>query len=292
MGYHSIEFVKHMFKQAEDAGVIAEGGIDIRPDMDKDNRFLVHTIYQLFVLREVIHYQEVQKMTALLNALFGCIPVVGAMMTNVSTGGSAILNDFEVHGLVESILGITREFSGGFGTSHLVDNFLRRTNDTLSVKEWIKIPANKQKVVEVAASDLGLTIDELRVKVSKMVSEMNNSLGGTHNVALHEDKKGQGDGEKARFEIPKPSNKKPIGSASESKENNKLYIRNVKSEQLIDIENELGWWEEKGVSKGTVRELESGQVTACLSAFLVNYELELYESFATIRETLKEDIVA
>lgn len=56
VGERCLEFVKLMFKKAEDEGVIAKGQIEslintiaIRRDLDKDNRFVVHAIYQLFV---------------------------------------------------------------------------------------------------------------------------------------------------------------------------------------------------------------------------------------------------
>lgn len=71
MGENCIDFVKSRFKEAEEAGVIARGQIEslidtvgIRRDMDTDNRFIVHAIYQLFMrqaemdvlLGEVLHY--------------------------------------------------------------------------------------------------------------------------------------------------------------------------------------------------------------------------------------------
>lgn len=148
-GRQSIEFVKQIFKQSEDAGVIGEGGvdilvntIDIRNDIEKDNRFVVHAIYQLFVrqaetdvrLREILHYQQVQQMTALVNAIVGlCIPVGGSALTNVISGSAAIIKDFEVCGLVESLLGIANDASNGFGGGRLLDRFLRRTNNLLSI---------------------------------------------------------------------------------------------------------------------------------------------------------------
>lgn len=180
-----------MFIEAENAGVIAVGqgeslfnSIGLRRDMDKDNQFSGHAVYPLFLrqaemdvrLHEVLHYQEVQQVTALVNALVGLvIPLGGAAVTNVISGGAAILNDFQVcGGLVESLLGVVKDGSDVFGSGRMVDRFVRKSNAVLSVEEWMKLPAESRKVVEDAARNFGLSIDELREKL-QAVAEMQSS---------------------------------------------------------------------------------------------------------------------
>lgn len=179
MGEKCRVFVKARFKEAEDVGVIAKGQVEslintivIRGDMDADNRFLVHAIYQLFMrqaemdvrLRVVLRYQRVQQVTALVNAIIGRIHVGGAIAVNVIGGGSSILNDIQVCGLVESVLGIAKDVSRGFGSDYMLERFLQKTNAVMSVEEWKKVPAEQRKAVEEAASSLGLSIEELRDK--------------------------------------------------------------------------------------------------------------------------------
>lgn len=106
-----------------------------------------------------------QQITALVNAIIGCIPVGGAIATNLFSGGASIFFDLQVCGLVESVLGISKDVSGGFVSDHMLDRFLQKTNAVMSVDEWRKVPAEKRKVVEDGASNLGLSIDELREKL-------------------------------------------------------------------------------------------------------------------------------
>lgn len=107
MGENCIDFVKARFREAEAAGVIAEGvrdlisEISIRKDLESDNRFIVHAVYELFMkqaemderLHEVLRYHRLLQATALLNSLIGCIPVGGAIAANMISGGAYILND-------------------------------------------------------------------------------------------------------------------------------------------------------------------------------------------------------
>lgn len=53
-----------------------------------------------------------------------CIPVGGGMVANVVSVGAAILNDFQVCGIMESGLGCASDASDGFGSSRRVDRFL------------------------------------------------------------------------------------------------------------------------------------------------------------------------
>lgn len=114
-------------------------------------------------LRQELHYQRLQQVTAVLNALIACIPVGGAIVTNVLSGGASILEEMDVCGLVEAVLGIGKEGFGVFVSYRLVDRVLQRSKVVLSV-EWKNVPA-ETKVVEDAALNLGLTIDELREKL-------------------------------------------------------------------------------------------------------------------------------
>ena len=178
MGEKNLVYVKSMFQEAEEVGVISVGQtenllgmITLRRDMDADNRFVVHSIYQLFMrqaetdvrLRQVLHYQRVQQITSLVNAVVGLlIPVGGSIATNLIGGGAAILNDMQVCGLVGSLLGVAQDATGGLGGDALVDKFLQRTNKILSIAEWSELPDERRKDVERAATSLGLTVEELR----------------------------------------------------------------------------------------------------------------------------------
>lgn len=64
----------------------------IRLEYERTWKNVVNAIYQLLPrqaevdlrLREVLHYQEVQQLTSLVNALVGaCIPVAGSVVANV-----------------------------------------------------------------------------------------------------------------------------------------------------------------------------------------------------------------
>lgn len=89
---------------------------------------VVNAIWHLFVkqaeadvrLQQVLYYQRVQQLG------FGGVPVAGAIAANVVSGGLSGLNDFQVCGLVESLIGVTNQVAG-FGIEPLVDRFLRRS---------------------------------------------------------------------------------------------------------------------------------------------------------------------
>lgn len=109
----------------------------------------------------MLHYQRVQQLTAIINAIIGCIPVVGSITTNVICGGAAFLNDLQVCRLVESLLGTAKEFST-LGTDHLIDRFVSRGAQVLSVDQWLELSDEQHKLVEDAGRSLGLSVQELR----------------------------------------------------------------------------------------------------------------------------------
>lgn len=76
----------------------------------------------------------------------------------------SVLNDFQVCGLVESLIGVTNDF-GAFGTEPLVDRFLRRSGEIMREEELEKVEPEKQKVQEDAAASLGLSVSELRERL-------------------------------------------------------------------------------------------------------------------------------
>lgn len=142
-----------LFLEAEDAGVIAEGGaetlidiIAVRKDIKRESRLVTRAIYQLFMrqaemntrLQELLHYQRVQQLSSLINAIVVCIPIGGAIAINVLSSGASVLNDFQVCGLVESLMGTAKDF-GELGSDHLVESFVRRSRQVLSVEEWSKL---------------------------------------------------------------------------------------------------------------------------------------------------------
>lgn len=295
--------VKSMFKQAEDAGVIEKGGINlfistnaIRQDMEKERTFTANAIYQLFLrqaetdvrLREIFHYQKVQQMTALVNAIVGlCIPVGGSLVTNAISGGAAIMNDFQVCGLMGSLLGIAQDASGGFGSARLVDCFLRSSKKVLSCEEWSCLSEERRKVVVDAASNLGLTIDDLRVKLSqveKMRRGNENDVSQLHSV----DEVEENIDEVKKIEATNPSAGSPFDSlATERNGMNDVGtsgIEAAESKHATEIADELKWWKKKGVSEQTVGSLQSHDLAACFSAFLVNYEPALDGTFSRLKE--------
>lgn len=309
--------------------------------MDKDNRFLVHAIYQLFIrqaetderfrdvflrdtetnarlnevrvsqsemngrlheiskqqvkmegqLRKVVRYQKVQKVTSLVNAIVGYIPVGGAILTNVFSGGASILNDLQVCGLVESVLGIAKDASGGFGGECLVDRFVERSNDVLSKEEWAKVPPEKKKVVEEAASDLRLTIDELRDKLLFIAAIQSGEIPSEEVIVEEDDWNEQSSCDMSTIEpaIPAQKNSRSIASlAVEEEEPGGVDspAKEAATAEVPEIEDVLKLWEQRGVSKDAVAPLKSQEVATCVAAFLVNYEAELSHQFKTLTDGL------
>lgn len=198
-----VNFVLSLFKQAENVGVIAlgtmEGFVDIvgvREDIEENKRFTSTSIYQLFVrqlemnnrLRLVLHYQHVQQLTAMVNAVLGFIPIAGVVLINALTGGVTILNDLQICGLVESLLGVGKDMSEyvtGRYVDRLVGNFLVRCNKILDEEEWLKLFPEKRKVIEDGASSMGLAVGELRAKLKEAML-MEGDYGSGINLLLEE----------------------------------------------------------------------------------------------------------
>lgn len=68
-------------------------------------------------LLRILHYHELQKFKALINAIVGCTPVDGAVIATV-------LNNFQITGLVQALMSVEKQWSS-YGTTRFVDRLLR-----------------------------------------------------------------------------------------------------------------------------------------------------------------------
>lgn len=131
-------------------------------------------------LREVMHYQEMQKIRTLGYALVGvCVPMGRTVLPNWLSDGIVIVNELQVCGLVESLLGVAQDANDGFGSGQMVARFLRNANAVMSVDEWSELPAAERKVVE-DANNLGMTLEELPDKLMNVAEVELSSGDETH----------------------------------------------------------------------------------------------------------------
>ena len=75
----------------------------------------------------------------------------------------ALLNRFQVCGLVESLLGVNKEFIGGFESHKLVALLIQHGNEVLSQNDRNNLGEENREVVEEAARNLGLSVEELLI---------------------------------------------------------------------------------------------------------------------------------
>lgn len=315
IGEKVIQFLVSLFKQAEDANVAGDSARDVfisavklRNDIDKDNRFVVHAIFHLFMrqaesdvrLQQVLHYQRVQQVTAVVNAVLGCIPIGGAIATNAFSGGAAILNDLQICGLVESFMGVAKDASGGFGTDNLVDRFLCRGNEALSPEKWADLPPENRKVVEEAAESLGLTIDELREKLLIVATMQTNNdtvvpseqviiaqvEGGSQSAIVDCDISPE---QHAVQAIQGTNNPSILGRSGDGYESAPTIAGpNHDTRRLLEVncDGELRTWKELGIGRDSIGELGSEQVASLLAAFLVNYDASHSAGYLRLRREL------
>lgn len=108
MGACVTSFVVMRFVETEKAGMIAVGGADdlihsveVRKDLVTENRMVVNAIWFLFLkqavsdelLQEVLHYQRVQPLCAVINGVLACVLVSGAIAANVVYCRLWVLNE-------------------------------------------------------------------------------------------------------------------------------------------------------------------------------------------------------
>lgn len=126
IGAKDISYLTFIFWQAEEYCLVEKGAIQnfvdmvyIRRDIEKENRYIVHAVYQIFLrqavadekLRKIIDYQELQQLTALINSILGFVPIGGLVLANVVTNGAEILNKLQVDGIIESLISSSIDLS-------------------------------------------------------------------------------------------------------------------------------------------------------------------------------------
>lgn len=200
IGEADIDFVTSLFREAENHGLIACGGADnfiydirLRQDIDKEKRFTANALWHLLMhqveqddrirqlylrheeqevkVQDLLHFKRVQQLTALVNAILSCIPFCGALITNAFAASVTVLNEINLHDVVDSLLSVTKDTVAGVASDQLVDRFLQRGNFVLSEEQWKKIPKEQKDAVADAARSFGLSVDELREKVRDAATE-------------------------------------------------------------------------------------------------------------------------
>ncbi len=78
------------------------------------------------------------------------------------SGGAAFLNDFQVCGLVESLLAAGKKLSGKYGGNEGVDKFLGKSSEVLNEEKWNNWGEENRQSVQEAVKNLKITVEELR----------------------------------------------------------------------------------------------------------------------------------
>jgi len=247
MGKQDRQRVLQFIIEAEKVGILGGGCAETfqaTKEIRSEMNVLSATIDDLYTrqiamaeqVQGILHHQRIQQAVSFVNAILACIPFAGGIVGHVISGGMAVLENaegedgLEVVGLVESLLGIGKEWSS-FITERIVERFIKAGEVVLEEKTWKSLPEANRRAVEAAADGLGLSIDELRNGFRGTAQKELSTPSATIVVEVEEENNGITDGDEGGTVV--------VDATSESL-SNLCTGTNVNQERIEKLNSRLG----------------------------------------------------
>lgn len=123
-------------------------------------------------MSKVLSHQKVQKVTTLIKALMGFIPLLGGVPTHFERWYATVFytmasEGVEISHIAESLLG-----DGKDAMEPAVNHFVKVGKAVVAETNWNKIPEQRKKEIVDAVGELGLSTDVQKTRINVILLEL------------------------------------------------------------------------------------------------------------------------